>query len=181
MLTVISTAYGETEEEHTERKQENCQLKNGTRENTRFPESVKINIRAGNIEPVKLPPSVRNRSLSPWDYSINEDPNRFPHVIVEAKCRHDACRNFTGKGLNYGMNSVRIQQEILVLKREQIGCQEIYSLEKKLVTVGCTCVFADIVAYPKTKGGRRRRELTYGGKQQSTVGRKSQPIKNILG
>ncbi|KAH0621817.1 hypothetical protein JD844_023459, partial [Phrynosoma platyrhinos] len=176
MSTIINTAHGETKEEHTERMHENCQTQAGTQENTRFPENVKIDVRIGHIESVKIHPNIRNRSLSPWDYSINEDPNRFPHVIAEAKCRHDACLDFTGRGLNHHMNSVRIQQEILVLKREQIGCQQTYSLEKQLVTVGCTCIHPTIFAY-STKGGRKRRELTYGGKQ-FTAGRKRQHRKN---
>ncbi|XP_042313948.1 interleukin-17F-like, partial [Sceloporus undulatus] len=179
MSTVINTAHGEIKEENTERMHHNCQTQAGMQENTGFPENVKIHIRTGRIESVKIHPNVRNKSLSPWDYRINEDPNRFPHVIAEAKCRHDVCLDFTGRALYHGMNSVPIQQEILVLKRKQIGCQQTYSLEKQLVTVGCTCIIPTIIAYP-TKGGRKRRELTYGGKQ-STAGRKRQHIQNTLG
>lgn len=44
------------------------------------------------------------------------------------------------------MNSVPIQQEFLVLRREPQGCSRSFRLEKVLVTVGCTCV-TPIVRY----------------------------------
>uniref|UniRef100_A0A8C3F8B9 Interleukin-17F n=1 Tax=Chrysemys picta bellii TaxID=8478 RepID=A0A8C3F8B9_CHRPI len=71
-------------------------------------------------------------------HNINEDPNRFPQVIAQAKCRHYSCVDSTGQQ-DYSMNSIPIQHEILVLQRERRGCQHTYRLEKQLVTVGCTC------------------------------------------
>lgn len=41
---------------------------------------------------------------------------------------------------DHSLNSVPIKQEILVLRREQRGCVPSYRLEKRLITVGCTCV-----------------------------------------
>ncbi|XP_023567653.1 interleukin-17F isoform X1 [Octodon degus] len=81
----------------------------------------------------------RNRSSSPWDYNITRDPHRFPTEIVEAQCRHAGCVNAQGQE-DSSMNSVAIQQEVLVLRREPQGCAQSFQLEKMLVTVGCTCV-----------------------------------------
>ncbi|CAH2245693.1 Interleukin-17F, partial, partial [Pelobates cultripes] len=84
-------------------------------------------------------PDVRRRSLSPWDYSIDEEPNRYPSRIAIAKCRHQRCVDAEGKLMDSG-NSVEIRQEILVLYREMKDCKPTYRLQKKMVTVGCTCV-----------------------------------------
>ncbi|KFV69707.1 Interleukin-17F, partial [Dryobates pubescens] len=69
---------------------------------------------------------------------LDEDPNRFPQVIADAECRLSSCVNPQGQE-DYSLNSVPIQQEILVLRREQEGCLPTYRLEKKIITVGCTC------------------------------------------
>lgn len=69
----------------------------------------------------------------------NEDPERYPSVIWEAKCSHSGCINAEGKE-DHHMNSVPIQQEILVLRREPRHCPNSFRLEKVMVTVGCTCV-----------------------------------------
>uniref|UniRef100_A0A452HZG8 Interleukin 17F n=1 Tax=Gopherus agassizii TaxID=38772 RepID=A0A452HZG8_9SAUR len=107
--------------------------------NSRFPLSVKVNIHiSSSSHAIRMAHDVRNRSISPWDYSITKDPNRFPEVIAEAKCRHFSCVNALGQE-DYSMNSVPIQQEILILRREQRGCLHSYRLEKQLITVGCTC------------------------------------------
>ncbi|KAL1771472.1 interleukin-17A [Sigmodon hispidus] len=73
--------------------------------------------------------------------SRNEDPDRYPSVIWEAQCRHQRCVNAEGK-LDHHMNSVLIQQEILVLRREPGNCPLSFRMEKMLVGVGCTCVSA---------------------------------------
>ncbi|XP_058931898.1 interleukin-17F [Kogia breviceps] len=87
----------------------------------------------------------QNRSSSPWDYNITRDPHRFPSEIAEARCRHRGCVNAEGKE-DSSMNSVPIQQEFLVLRRESQGCSHSLRLEKVRVTVGCTCV-TPIVRY----------------------------------
>uniref|UniRef100_A0A8C8VMI3 Interleukin 17F n=1 Tax=Pelusios castaneus TaxID=367368 RepID=A0A8C8VMI3_9SAUR len=107
---------------------------------SRFPLSVKVDINiSGPKHATKMAHDINNRSMAPWDYSIDEDPNRFPQVIAQAKCRHYSCVDSTGEE-DYSMNSIPIQHEILVLRREQRGCQHAYRMEKQLVTVGCTCV-----------------------------------------
>ncbi|KAM9740321.1 interleukin-17F [Dama dama] len=83
--------------------------------------------------------NLQNRSISPWDYNITRDPNRFPSEIAEAQCRHTGCINAQGEE-DWSLNSVPIQQELLVLRREPQGCPGLFRLEKVLVTVGCTCV-----------------------------------------
>lgn len=75
----------------------------------------------------------------PANPRIDEDHERFPRLIADAECRHSRCVTPEGQ-LDHGLNSVPITQEILVLRREQRGCQQSYRLEKKLITVGCTCV-----------------------------------------
>ncbi|NWR88593.1 IL17 protein, partial [Furnarius figulus] len=111
-----------------------------TQKDSKFPQTVRVNVSIINTnQDTKASLDVSSRSLSPWDYRIDEDPNRFPQAIADAKCRHSRCVNPDGQ-LDHGLNSIPITQEILVLRREQKGCQQSYRLEKKLITVGCTCV-----------------------------------------
>ncbi|NXS34060.1 IL17F protein, partial [Pomatostomus ruficeps] len=106
----------------------------------KFPTMVQADIRISNSESsFRMVQDVRNRSLAPWDYRLDEDPNRFPRVIAHAQCRLSGCVSPLGQE-DRGLNSVPIEQEILVLRREQRGCVPSYRLEKRLVTVGCTCV-----------------------------------------
>ncbi|NXH77292.1 IL17F protein, partial [Hydrobates tethys] len=105
----------------------------------KFPTTVKVDIRISNSDHAfRMVHDVRNRSLAPWDYRLDEDPNRFPQVIADAECRLSGCVNSLGQE-DHSLNSVPIQQEILVLRREQRGCLPTYRLEKKVITVGCTC------------------------------------------
>uniref|UniRef100_A0A8D2JB23 Uncharacterized protein n=1 Tax=Varanus komodoensis TaxID=61221 RepID=A0A8D2JB23_VARKO len=154
MLAVMNFAHGNPrrEEERTKRISGNCP----SQQDNKFPDSVRVNIHIANTQPAhKLLLDVRSRSLSPWNYSMNEDPNRFPHVIYEASCRYSACLDSTGRGLNYGLNSIPIQQEILVLKRKPAGCQHVYWLEKQVITVGCTCAIPTTHVYSKSSQIRR--------------------------
>ncbi|NWS73480.1 IL17F protein, partial [Crotophaga sulcirostris] len=104
-----------------------------------FPTTVKVDVRISNPDHgFKMVHDVRNRSLAPWDYRLDEDPNRFPQVIADAECRLSGCVNPLGQE-DHSLSSVPIRQEILVLRREQQGCLPTFRLEKKLITVGCTC------------------------------------------
>ncbi|NXE99227.1 IL17F protein, partial [Menura novaehollandiae] len=106
----------------------------------KLPTTVKVDIRISNSDRTfRMVHDVRNRSLAPWDYRLDEDPNRFPQVIANAQCRLSGCVNALGQE-DHSLNSVPIRQEILVLRREQRGCLPSYRLEKRVVTVGCTCV-----------------------------------------
>ncbi|XP_077164102.1 interleukin-17F-like [Paroedura picta] len=159
MLALMNSVHGKSlsskksKESPSEQQSDDCP----TYEDSKFPDSVKIRIEVVHRNPGTVrPQDVRNRSLSPWDYRINEDPNRFPHAIAEANCRYDTCVDTTGgQGLYYGLNSVPIRQETLVLRRKQTGCQQSYWLVKEMVTVGCTCAFP--ATYSKTDLRRDRR------------------------
>ncbi|NXB26645.1 IL17F protein, partial [Rhagologus leucostigma] len=106
----------------------------------KFPTAVKVDIRISNTDsPFRMVHDVRNRSLAPWDYSLDDDPNRFPRVIADARCRLSGCVSPLGQE-DHSLNSVPIKQEILVLRREQRGCLPSYRLQKRVITVGCTCV-----------------------------------------
>ncbi|XP_008498044.2 interleukin-17A [Calypte anna] len=111
-----------------------------TQKDSKFPQTVRVNISISNRnQDTKTHVDVSSRSLSPWDYRIDEDHNRFPRLIAEAKCLHSRCVSPDGQ-LDHSLNSVPIKQEILVLRREQKGCHQSFQLEKKIITVGCTCV-----------------------------------------
>ncbi|NXH13502.1 IL17F protein, partial [Bucco capensis] len=104
-----------------------------------FPTTMQVDIHISSSDHVsRMVHDVRNRSLAPWDYRFDEDPNRFPQLIADAECRLSGCVNSLGQE-DHSLNSVPIQQEILVLQREQGGCLPTYRLEKKVITVGCTC------------------------------------------
>ncbi|XP_070588605.1 interleukin-17A-like [Erythrolamprus reginae] len=154
VLAVENLAHGgitnKAYKKRRERMTTNCPTQPAIQENSKFPETVKVRISLAHAESMNtMPHDVKNRSLSPWDYSVKEDPNRFPHIISEASCRSTFCLDSTGKNLNYAMNSVPIQQEILVLKRNHFGCKQSYWLEKQVITVGCTCAFPTSNAYQK--------------------------------
>ncbi|XP_041418326.1 interleukin-17A-like [Xenopus laevis] len=103
-----------------------------------FPPVVKASMgSSGQIRSLRI--EMSNRSLSPWDYINDEDNNRYPSIIYEAKCRHAGCLDSQGN-MDPRVNSIPISQEILVLRREMIGCTPSFRLEKKMITVGCTCV-----------------------------------------
>ncbi|NXY49008.1 IL17F protein, partial [Ceuthmochares aereus] len=104
-----------------------------------FPTTVKVDVHISNPgHTFRMVHDVRNRSLAPWDYRLDEDPNRVPQVIADAECRLSGCVNPLGQE-DRSLSSVPIRQEILVLRREPRGCLPTFRLEKKLITVGCTC------------------------------------------
>uniref|UniRef100_A0A8C5MQT6 Uncharacterized protein n=1 Tax=Leptobrachium leishanense TaxID=445787 RepID=A0A8C5MQT6_9ANUR len=106
---------------------------------TRLPSVISVTLNISGQSHHHMGSDVRKRSLSPWDYSYDEEPNRYPHRIAVAKCRHQGCVDTDGNVMNSG-NSVEIKQEILVLYREMKDCKPSFRLQKKMITVGCTCV-----------------------------------------
>nr|XP_014352142.1 PREDICTED: interleukin-17F-like [Latimeria chalumnae] len=82
---------------------------------------------------------VHSRSISPWNYTINHDPNRIPSEIREAKCLYMRCLDARGEQDNQ-LNSVPIKQEILVIKRHWKQCKYSYKLQRQVLIVGCSCV-----------------------------------------
>ncbi|XP_077346471.1 interleukin-17F-like [Lithobates pipiens] len=113
--------------------------KGGCALGTKFPPSVKVNLNINGQGALAISGDVRTRSLSPWEYSYDVNNNRFPSTIAEAKCLHTGCLDAEGN-VDINLNSVPISQEILVVHREMKGCVPTFKLEKKMVTVGCTCV-----------------------------------------
>ncbi|NXW33281.1 IL17F protein, partial [Phaetusa simplex] len=141
-LTVRSSPHGKATHPQPSNEGGSVRLRGGclNQKDLKFPTTVKVDIRISNSDHgFRMVHDVRNRSLAPWDYRLDEDPNRFPQVIAEAKCRLSGCMNPMGQE-DHSLNSVPIQREILVLRREQQGCLPTYRLEKKVITVGCTCV-----------------------------------------
>ncbi|KFQ99216.1 Interleukin-17F, partial [Nipponia nippon] len=140
-LTVRSSPRGMVVHRRSSKNGGSVKLSEGclNQKDLKFPTTVKVDIRISHSDHAfRMVHDVRNRSLAPWDYRLDEDPNRFPQVIADAKCRLSGCVNSLGQE-DHSLNSVPIQQEILVLRREQQGCLPTYRLEKKVITVGCTC------------------------------------------
>ncbi|KAG8550074.1 hypothetical protein GDO81_029045 [Engystomops pustulosus] len=106
---------------------------------TKLPTTVKVTLNLTGHDSVHQSGDVRKRSTSPWDYSYDKNIYRNPMIIAEAKCDHAGCVDAQGN-IDINLNSVPIKQEILVLLREMKGCSPVFKLEKKIVTVGCTCV-----------------------------------------
>ncbi|XP_045698534.1 interleukin-17A [Phyllostomus hastatus] len=107
-------------------------------EDKNFPQSVTVNLDILNEKKGRIK-DYHNRSTSPWSLRPNKDPERYPPVIWEAECRDLHCVDADRK-TNYHLNSVSIEQEILVLRRDSQNCPHSFRLEKMLVKVGCTCV-----------------------------------------
>ncbi|XP_021247627.1 interleukin-17F-like [Numida meleagris] len=140
-LTIRSSAHGKVVRPRPRKDSGSVRLSEDclNHKDPNFPTTVKVDIRVGSSDPAsRMIHDIRNRSLSPWNYRLDEDPSRFPQVIADAECRLLGCLNPMGQE-DRSLNSVPITQEILVLRREQRGCQPTYRLERKLITVGCTC------------------------------------------
>ncbi|XP_076873617.1 interleukin 17a/f3 [Brachyhypopomus gauderio] len=86
-------------------------------------------------------------SLSPWTYDRPScDENRIPSCISEAKCEMMGCLTKEGQ-VDMGLESKPIFYQILVLRRVKIKKkkQHALQLEKRTVSVGCTCSKPHIV------------------------------------
>ncbi|XP_053316459.1 interleukin-17A-like [Spea bombifrons] len=112
-----------------------------TSKNMMLLQNIKVNFHMNsNHHAPSMQDETRMRSLSPWNYSLNEDPNRFPAIIAEAKCNHGGCLDSDGKE-DLSVVSVPIKQEVLVLRRHVEECESSFTLDKQMVTVGCTCIW----------------------------------------
>lgn len=114
---------------------------------------------------VYLPLLVSPSAFVGFSCSVTRDPHRFPSEIAEARCRHSGCINAEGME-DRSMNSIPIQQELLVLRREPQGCSSSFRLEKMKVTVGCTCV-TPIVRY--VRGLRAAQQLSWRSCRNATL------------
>ncbi|XP_056419995.1 interleukin-17A-like [Hyla sarda] len=137
-LSHVNTQEGSSDEELHLEARGRCP----GRRNRRLPTSMIVDtsfIDTSYLDSLVEMEDVHTRSLSPWDYRLNTDPNRFPFVISEADCVTFACVDADGNE-NPDLISSPVKQEMMVLRREQKSCSFSYRLETVVVTVGCTCV-----------------------------------------
>ncbi|NXQ46498.1 IL17C protein, partial [Catharus fuscescens] len=93
----------------------------------------------------ELHSQLQERSISPWRYRIDEDENRYPRRLAFAECLCSGCVDVKTGRETTSLNSVAIQQEMLVLRRKpcpRSAGQGRFRLEMEYiqVPVGCTCV-----------------------------------------
>ncbi|NXH37907.1 IL17C protein, partial [Dicaeum eximium] len=92
---------------------------------------------------VQLP--VAQSKVSPRPRSIDEDENRYPRQLAFAECLCSGCVDVKTGRETTSLNSVTIQQTMLVLRRKPCprpGEPGLVALEVDFirVPVGCTCV-----------------------------------------
>uniref|UniRef100_V9LEY3 Interleukin-17A n=1 Tax=Callorhinchus milii TaxID=7868 RepID=V9LEY3_CALMI len=87
---------------------------------------------------------IKSRSISPWIYKNNYDPDRYPATIWEAHCVHSHCINARGK-LDEDLNTQRVWQRVLVLRRESSASKLNFLVEEIPVPVACVCVRARVL------------------------------------
>ncbi len=86
------------------------------------------------------PPEEERIHACPVTYVKNEDPNRFPRVIDEAKCLCDECLN-PGPGKVSDRECQPVKYNMKVLRRH--GCVNgvfRYDLDIEPIAVSCSCV-----------------------------------------
>uniref|UniRef100_A0A8D2ZL94 Interleukin-17C n=1 Tax=Scophthalmus maximus TaxID=52904 RepID=A0A8D2ZL94_SCOMX len=87
---------------------------------------------------------VSARSLAPWTYRTNRDPDRFPPYIVFAECLCRGCVIDRREDLSY--NSVPVMVLLTVLRRTRCPGEQNKDLVQKeviSVPVACTCVLPE--------------------------------------
>ncbi|NXV57021.1 IL17C protein, partial [Molothrus ater] len=98
-----------------------------------------LSLRAG------LRSEPHERSISPWRYRIDEDENRYPRKLAFAECLCSGCVDVKTGRETTSLNSVTIQQTMLVLRRKPcprpagLGLVAL-EVDYIRVPVGCTCV-----------------------------------------
>ncbi|XP_023662560.2 interleukin 17a/f3 [Paramormyrops kingsleyae] len=88
-------------------------------------------------QPVPYDPS--QSSISPWNYSSITDDNLIPPVIPQAYCLKEGCLDADGVE-DMNLISKPILLQIMVLRRVNQKNRIVLKMEKKMVSVGCTCV-----------------------------------------
>ncbi|XP_078066567.1 interleukin-17C [Mustelus asterias] len=86
---------------------------------------------------------INHRSISPWEYRIDYDENRYPPKLAFAHCLCDGCIDTETGEETLAFNSVLLEQTMLVLQRQTCpGHPGQYSFDLKYIKVpiGCTCV-----------------------------------------
>ncbi|XP_015261103.1 PREDICTED: interleukin-25 [Gekko japonicus] len=97
---------------------------------------------------------VNQRSTSPWTYEVDEDGNRFPARLWQARCDYPRCIDLTSSAagqdrtkINHHGNSVTVDYVTIVFFRRQCkGEPGRFKLvpEPYHVNVSCTCVVKDM-------------------------------------
>nr|XP_054497029.1 interleukin-17C [Agelaius phoeniceus] len=109
------------------------------RRRQRPPACPALSLRAG------LRSEPHERSISPWRYRIDEDENRYPRKLAFAECLCSGCVDVKTGRETTSLNSVTIQQTMLVLRRKPcprpagLGLVAL-EVDYIRVPVGCTCV-----------------------------------------
>ncbi|XP_062857316.1 interleukin 17a/f3 [Trichomycterus rosablanca] len=88
--------------------------------------------------------SQNKHSLSPWTYDTTFENSRIPNYISEAKCVRTGCLT-NGGHEDTGLQSKPIFYQILVLRRVSGRKKYSFKVEKKTVSVGCTCVRPNVI------------------------------------
>ena len=78
---------------------------------------------------------VNDNSLCSWNYTLNQDPNRYPHDILEAQC---ACRTC----INGIYRCLPIIHELPVVRQICQGGTYVYFWVMEPIAVGCACSHA---------------------------------------
>ena len=82
-------------------------------------------------EPITYHTPLHSRTLCPWEYVLDTDPNRFPPVLTMAKCKCVRCfDNYTCKPVLYSIN---------VLHKQCINGSNKWVRRTQLISVACTC------------------------------------------
>jgi len=86
--------------------------------------------------------NVQDRSLCPWYNVMNYDPDRYPSILIEARCK---CTTCTGVDPGSGAGCQPVYYNVPVLRRSD-KClpngQYQYNKGWQKITVGCTCSMA---------------------------------------
>ncbi|XP_077309502.1 interleukin-17C [Lithobates pipiens] len=87
--------------------------------------------------------NISERSISPWTYRIDVDEDRFPQKLAFAQCLCNHCISTTTGKQDHALNSVAVDQSMLVLRKETCPHDEskyTFRMEFLRVPVACTCV-----------------------------------------
>ncbi|KAM6430057.1 interleukin-17C isoform 1-T1 [Liasis olivaceus] len=88
---------------------------------------------------------VHERSISPWEYHIDKDEDRYPSKLAFAKCLCKGCIDAKTGRETTSLNSVEVLQSMMVLRRKACphsgnGARFFFEEEHINVPVACTCV-----------------------------------------
>uniref|UniRef100_UPI00358FFD13 interleukin-17C-like n=1 Tax=Myxine glutinosa TaxID=7769 RepID=UPI00358FFD13 len=84
---------------------------------------------------------MSDRSLSPWHFRINYDPDRVPARLPEAKCLCLGCLNPQDGHHELGLSSVAVKTAIRVFRRQPCGAGLArYTPHWEHIAIACTCV-----------------------------------------